>query len=87
MNMHIVVVHRLSKLFCSQDTQYDNPVLDYDPEYGSGSGDGAYDYYASGLATYSPGTLLVFMYDVYLYYTCISNDIEMSLKTYLPQIS
>ena len=64
MNMHIVVVHRLSKFFCSQDTQYDNPVLDYDPEYGSGSGDGSYDYYASGLATYSPGTLLVFKYQV-----------------------
>ena len=66
MNMHIVVVHRLSKLFCSQDTQYDNPILDYDPEYGSGSGDGEYDYYASGLATYSPGMLLVFKYDVNL---------------------
>ena len=65
--IHIVVAHILSKFFCSQDTQYDNPVLDYGPEYGSGSGDGAYDYYASGLATYSPGRLLICKYDVNQY--------------------
>ena len=86
MKIHIVVAYILSKFFCSQDTQYDNPVLDYDPEYGSGSGDGAYDYYASGLATYSPGMLLIFKYNVNQYiYIC--TVITMYLQTCLPQIS
>ena len=80
--------HRLSIFFCSQDTQYDNPVLDYYPEYGSGSGDGSYDYYASGLATYSPGTLLGFTYDanLYIYILCVYLYKRVYLKYPAPKI-